>query len=115
MEPQNINIWALDKDSGIRHLLLLLREQLGEGAFFIDQHRVCDRCAIVLRHPRDPEINAYLYTFGQRQGHYGLHLEYPSEDGVERFEVEENLRLATLVDLLAVHFDVVTVTPLPGH
>jgi len=115
MGQQNINIWALEKDRSIRHLLLLLKMQLGDEAFLIDLSRSCDRCAIFLQHPRDPELNAYLYTLGQPEGHYGLHLEYPSTDGIERIEVEENLKFATLAELLAVHFDVPSLKPLPGR
>ena len=43
------NIWSLDKDQSIKHVLLLLVEQLGQDAFSIEDRIETDRCAIYLR------------------------------------------------------------------
>lgn len=115
MTPGDPNIWALDKHQSIRHLLLLLRAQLGEGAFVLDTDTTCDRRAVFLHHPQDPALRAYLYTLGQEDGRYGVHLEYPPQASATLLEADEHLQLPAVVALLAAHFDVARVTPLPGH
>ena len=107
MSEAGVNIWALDKDQGIRHLLLLLQEQLGQHAFRMDNQTRTDARAIYLRDPLDSAMSAYIYTVGQPDGRYGVHLEYP-DAAVEanRFNVHENLSFRVLADLLAIHFSV---------
>ncbi|GAB3375511.1 hypothetical protein [Azotobacter armeniacus] len=103
-----MNIWALDKHQDIRHVLLLLSEQLGPGAFIIDAATSLDPRAVYLVHREEAGVRAWLYTLGQNPGHYGVHLEYPHAT-----DTYENLALPELVAMLAVHFDVPTIQPLP--
>ncbi|ACO78449.1 hypothetical protein AvCA_22580 [Azotobacter vinelandii CA] len=104
-----MNIWALqDKHQDIRHVLLLLSEQLGPDAFVIDATTSLDPRAIYLQHREEPGVRAWLYTLGQSPGRYGVHLEYPNST-----DTHENVPLAELVAMLAVHFDVPTIQPLP--
>ncbi|GGC05543.1 hypothetical protein GCM10011352_34670 [Marinobacterium zhoushanense] len=111
-----INIWALKKDQSIRHLLLLLVAQLGEGSFVVDDTTPCDERAIFLHHRQDRGIRAYIYTLGQADDRYGVHLEYPpTADAGNQLEVMENQRFEALVESLAVHFDIPFVEPLPGR
>ena len=111
-----MNIWGLERDQSIRHLLLLLVAQLGEGAFEVDLQIPTDSRAIFIRDPQQPALCAYLYTVGQEAGRYGVHLEYPpGSSGGNLFEAQENVSLAALVEMLAAHFDVAIIAPLPGH
>ncbi|TCK05698.1 hypothetical protein [Marinobacterium mangrovicola] len=111
-----MNIWAMDKDQSIRHLLLLLQTRLGESAFRVDEATDCDRCAVFICHPEDPQLRAYLYTLGQAEERYGLHLEYPpSSASAALFDALEGQSLNAVVDSLAVHFDIPVIEPLPGH
>ncbi|MBB3102006.1 hypothetical protein [Azomonas macrocytogenes] len=103
-----MNIWALDKHQDIRHVLLLLHEQLGPDAFVVDATTSLDSRAIYLRHRTDEGVRAWLYTLGQNSGHYGVHLEYPNST-----DPHENVPLSALVEMLAVHFDVAIIQPLP--
>lgn len=103
-----MNIWALDKHQDIRHVLLLLNEQLGAGAFIIDAVTSQDPRAVYLVHVHETGVRAWLYTLGQSPGRYGVHLEYPNAT-----DTRENLPLTELVAILAVHFDVPTIRPLP--
>ncbi len=105
----NENIWALAKHQQIKHLLLLLVEQLGSEAFAIDTVTPVDARAIYLQHREDAAIRAYVYTVGQQPERYGVHFEFP-----DSVEPHENVALAALVDMLAVHFDVAVIRPLPG-
>lgn len=104
----NENIWALAKHQDIKHLLLLLFEQLGGEAFSIDTETAVDARAIYLRHRSNAAISAYIYTIGQQPQCYGVHFEYPNS-----VEPHENVTLAALVSMLAVHFDVAVIQPLP--
>ncbi|MFK4751758.1 MULTISPECIES: hypothetical protein [Oceanospirillaceae] len=109
-----LNIWAMDKDQGIKHLLLLLTEQLGADAFAIDERINTDLRAIYICDLDEPGIRAYLYTLGQTQGRYGVHLEYPESSEVNPvYDAFENLTLPSLVSILAVHLDVDEIQPLP--
>lgn len=112
--PLMTNIWALEKDQNIRHLLLLLNEQLGNGSFRIERRIATDYCAVYIHQPDEPELRAYLYTTGQAPDHYGVHLEYPLlSEANPVFDVYENLSLPVLVEMLAVHFGVTEIQPLP--
>lgn len=103
-----MNIWALDRHQDIRHVLLLLHQQLGPEAFVIDAATPAEPQAIYLQHPGEAGVRAWLHTLGQGPGRYGVHLEYPQTS-----DTRENLSLAELVAILAVHFDVPVIHPLP--
>lgn len=109
-----MNIWAMDKDQGIRHLLLMLTTQLGEGAFVVDEQTPCDPGAVFIHHAEDHALRAYLYTLGQEAGRYGIDLEYPpTSPTAVLFEAKEDQPLEAVVESLAVHFDIPVITPLP--
>lgn len=111
-----MNIWSLDKDQSIRHLLLLLSTRLGEHNFVVDEGAKCDSRAVFLHHPSDPRTRVYLYTVGQAEGRYGMHLEYPpTATAANLLEMLENQTLEAVVDSLAVHFDIASIAPLPGR
>ena len=102
-----MNIWAIDKDLSIKHILLLLNNHLGEGSFLLDEKSSVDNKAIYLNHPGDPGYRAYLFTNGQQAERYGLHLEYPdSVVNGNLIDAYENLKLIPLLNILAVHFDI---------
>lgn len=103
-----MNIWALDKHQDIRHVLLLLNEQLGPDAFVIDAATSLDPRAVYLLHGSEAGVRAWMHTLGQGPGRYGVHLEYPNAT-----DTQENLGLAELVAILSVHFDVPSIRPLP--
>ncbi len=103
----NVNIWALEKELGIRHVLLMLTNYLGADAFIIEEEEGLHPRSVFLQHSHDADYRAYLYTLGQENGRYGLHLEYPEEDfGANLIDAYENLSLRSLVDILSVHFEV---------
>jgi len=102
------NIWAIAKHPDIKHLLLLLAEQLGSNSFVIDHSIAVDDRAIYLQHREAERVRAYVYTLGQQAERYGVHLEFP-----ESMEPHENVSLASLVAMLSVHFDIAIIHPLP--
>lgn len=107
-----MNIWALKKAEPLRAVLLLLQSQLGDEAFSVDTDTACGAEAIWLVGNQPPHARAYLYTLGHPRERYGVHLEYPNM-AAPLYDVFENLRLSSLVEILAVHFDVAHIAPLP--
>jgi hypothetical protein len=102
-----MNVWALDKDIGLKQVLLRLQDHLGAEEFRIEGSDETHACAVFLCHRSEPELRAYLFTLGQSAGRYGLHLEYPAAmTSMNLIDAYENLPLRSLVDILAVHFDI---------
>lgn len=100
-----MNIWALDKDLRIKHLLLLLSERLGSQSFAIDAAST-DTMAVRIYKPDEQDMSAYLYTYGQDADRYGVHLEYPLLVGTatsKTIEMQEDLDFEQLVAVLQVH------------
>jgi len=59
--------------------------------------------------PSEPGLAAFVFTYAQDTGRYGVHLEYP--DQLQAFQSGvplsyENLELGRLIEMLAVHFDI---------
>jgi hypothetical protein len=102
-----LNPWALDKDRSIKRLLVQLGSELGCEHFELGPLEVAHRQAVMLCRPDEPDIRAYLYSYAQHPGTYGVHLEYPEfpDSPPPAPEIRENLPPRRLVELLAIHFD----------
>ena len=103
----NMNIWSLDKDSSIKHLLLLLANDLPPQSYAYCDTSAVDHKAIRLCHAKIVNICAYIYTYGHEAERYGIHLEYPVENDIaysDTIDIHENLVYAQLLELLKVHF-----------
>ena len=103
-----VNIWAIEKDNSVKLLLLLLDEALGTENFCIAENYQLDCRAVRIYRPDDYLVSAYLYTYGQSQGRYGMHLEFPFNDEVDisnSMDIYEDISFEMVVDLLKVHFD----------
>ncbi len=102
-----MNVWALEKDQSIKHLLLHLQIHLGSMEFIIEDCKGLNACSIFLRHSSQADSRAYIFTLGQAPNRYGVHLEYPDlfNEG-NMIGAYENITLKSLVDMLAVHFDI---------
>lgn len=71
-----MNVWAIDKDPQLKVLLIELVHRYGEKTIVLnttEQHKQ----AIELFTPDHPKLRAYIYTFGQQTGRYGIDLKYP--------------------------------------
>jgi len=108
-----VNVWALQKDQSIKHVLVLLQTHLGSHQFLVEDSSTLDTRAVFLQHRDDPDYRAYLYTLGQEPNRYGLHLEYPEAmRNIRLIDAYENLPLRSLLDILAVHFDIAEIKDL---
>lgn len=109
-----MNIWSLKKDPSIQRVLLLLVEQLGPDAFVINKETQTDFCSVIIHHPKDKGISAFLYTYGQDDDRYGVHLEYPPTSlNTNLYDAMENLTIKSLTEALAVHLEIHHIKPLP--
>ena len=104
-----MNIWSLQKDDSIKHLLLLLENELPASAYTLSNTSSIDFKAIRLCHSEDANMCVYIYTYGHKHDRYGIHLEYTTETDIEftnTMEVIENITYRHLIELLKVHFEI---------
>lgn len=104
-----MNIWALDKDISIKHLLLMLSEEYGQGTLDMLETDDDNYRAVRIANLKDSEASLYVFTYGQDEGHYGVHIEYP--DLVETaynntLEIYDNLSFDMLEDLIQSHLGI---------
>lgn len=102
-----MNPWALDKDDAIKAVLLMLAQRLGTEALCLAPQQPPDQRAVRLYRPEHPALGAYLYTYGQRDGRCGIHLEYPRLPDAfsAAIEVYEDLDIDALAAILQVHLE----------
>ncbi len=104
-----MNPWALNKHESVKLMVLLLQQRLGDHALDLSPHQGLGTQAIRLASATEPSLTAYLFSYGQADGRYGVHLEYPQTDGPDigsSQDVYENLSVDVLADMLRVHFGV---------
>lgn len=100
-----MNPWSLVKDRGIKRLLIQLQARLGPQAFELLPRRSDVAEAVTICKPGEPGLAAFIFTYGQGEDRYGVHLAYPFPDPAVPESVED-LTAARLVELLAMHFEV---------
>ena len=72
------NIWSLNKDSSIRAILLLLQHETPPDSFvLLDENLLSDKAIRIAAPVTRHELSAYIYSYAQRDGRYGLDLEFP--------------------------------------
>jgi hypothetical protein len=106
-ETANTNLWGLKKDISIKHLLLLLQQDMGKDGFTLISADQLDNYSIRLGSTLTT-ATAYLYTYGQRADRYGLDLEYPvnvERDITQQEQSYEDLRYDWLLEILKQHLE----------
>ena len=96
-----MNVWSIKKDIPLKLLLLELVYRYGENTLALKEHeqhfQAIDLCTL-----NDPNLSAYVYTFGQNAGHYGIDLKYPISTNNIVGE-NENLSLDQILETLSIH------------
>jgi hypothetical protein len=98
-----MNVWAIDKDAPLKVLLIELVHRYGENTIMLnsaEQHKQ----AIELFTPEQPTLRAYIYTFGQQVGRYGIDIKYPIAAHNIVGEYEEQ-RLEQILSILELHLE----------
>jgi hypothetical protein len=96
-----MNVWAIDKDIPLKLLLLELVYRYGENTLALNVHEQHYK-AIELSIINEPDISAYIYTFGQNAERYGIDLKYPISAHNIVGE-NENLSLDQIIEILSTH------------
>ena len=96
-----MNVWAIDKDTPLKLLLLELVHRYGENILALntqEQHyKAIDLCTL-----NDAGLSAYIYTFGQTAGRYGIDLRY-SISAHNIVGENENMTLDQIIETLSIH------------
>jgi len=104
-----MNIWSLDKHKSLKLLLLKLDNQLGFKKIRFARDEDDDFLTVMLVKPDQPDVRAYIYTYGQLDNFYGIHLEYPwfiENEFNDSILVYENLSMQQVINSMATHFEV---------
>lgn len=96
-----MNVWAIDKDTPLKLLLLELVHRYGENALALntkEQHyQAIELCTL-----NDASLSAYIYTFAQTPGRYGIDLKYPIPAHNIVGE-NEGLTLDQVIEIISTH------------
>lgn len=78
MDGSNKNFWALAKHPSIKAILLMLQHRVGaENILLLDEDTLDSQAVRIAAPGNDGEVAVYIYTYAQREGRYGLDLEFP--------------------------------------
>jgi hypothetical protein len=104
-----VNIWASKKDTSIKHMLLMLAEQFQQGSYQIVETPLDDERAIRLANPLATSAQLYVFTYGQKEGCYGVHIEYPDLQETnysDTIEIHENISFSSLVSIMTINLEI---------
>jgi hypothetical protein len=96
-----MNVWAIDKDMPLKLLLLELVHRYGENTLALNTQEQHFQAINLCMH-NEPALSAYIYTFGQHAGRYGIDLRYP----IAAHNIvgdNENLTLDQIIDIISTH------------
>jgi len=94
-------------------MLLLLAQQFKAGCYDIIDNPADDKRSIRLGNPHDTNVQLYIYTYGQEQDRYGIHIEYPNLQETnysDTLEIYENITFSHLVNIIITELGI-----LPSH
>lgn len=103
-----MNVWALNKTVSIKFFVYELLRQFGDKAIKINAS-VSHDAAIEVIAIDSPGLRAYVYSFAQSAGDYGVDLFYPVP-AYNLVGANEALSLDKLLAVLEVHFDLCRAT-----
>jgi len=96
-----MNVWAINKDIPLKLLLLELVHRYGENTLALNNQEQHYQ-AIEICIPTAPNLSAYIFTFGQSSGRFGIDLKYPISAHNIVGE-NENLTLDQIIEILSTH------------
>lgn len=107
------NIWSLDKDPAIKAILIMLQHEVGPNGFMLlDTELLNEKAVRIIFPPTQRELSVYLYSYAQREKHYGLDLEFPYL--IETSADDQTIRLNDLTaeEVVAAVIDHLEIRPL---
>jgi hypothetical protein len=114
-----MNIWTLNKHKNIKVLLIKMQMHMGRenicladagtGINSESSEETHDYLSVVLVHPNQPEVRAYISAYKDTDDLYDIHLEYPwfiENKKVNDLLVYDELNAQQIINTLATHFNV---------
>ena len=89
------NIWTLKKDPSIKSLLILLQHEIGPENFsLLNETELNEKAVRIIYPPTRVHLSAYIYSYAQRENHYGVDLEFPYL--ISAYADDQSIRLENL-------------------
>ncbi len=89
------NIWTLNKDPSIKSLLILLQHEIGPENFsLLNEAELNEKAVRIIYPPTQVNLSAYIYSYAQRENHYGVDLEFPYL--ISAYADDQSIRLEEL-------------------
>lgn len=101
LKHTGLNVWAIDKAAPLKLLLLELVHRYGENKLALN-NQIQHHQAVELSLISDPTLAAYIFTFAQNPGCYGIDLKYPLT-AHNIIGENENLSLDQVLEIIAIH------------
>jgi len=102
------HIASQPKYRSLTRLIDTLAGPISRGDMRISEGWRDDEQGLGLELPEEPRLSAFVYTYGQQPGHYGVELSFPEVSLASLAGVplnQENLDLAHIISILGTHFD----------
>jgi hypothetical protein len=96
-----MNVWAIEKDMPLKLLLLELVHRYGQDTLTLNNKELHFQ-AIDISKLDEPSLSAYIFTFAQDTGRYGIDLRYP-DSTYNIVGGNENLTLGQTIEIIAIH------------
>ena len=87
----------------------MLAEQFQPESYQIVESLMDDDRAIRLANPPATTAQLYVFTYGQEEGCYGVHIEYPDLQETnynDTLEIRENVSFSSLVSIMITNLDI---------
>ena len=87
----------------------MLAEQFQPESYQIVESQMDDDRAIHLANPPATTAQLYVFTYGQEEGCYGVHIEYPDLQETnynDTIEIHENISFSSLVSIMITNLDI---------
>jgi hypothetical protein len=96
-----MNVWAIEKDMPLKLLLLELIHRYGQNTLVLNNEEQHFQ-AIDISKPEEPNLSAYVFTFGQNTGRFGIDLRYP-DPTANIVGGNEGLTLDQTIEIIGIH------------
>ena len=87
----------------------MLAEKFQPGSYEINENRLDDERAIRLTNSLQTGAELYIFTYGQKEGYYGVHIEYPDLQETnysDTIEIHENISFDGLVSIMITNLEI---------
>lgn len=104
-----MNIWAVNKDNTIKSLLIQLANFISDDQYKIICRPEDDLRSVRLAQTDNSNTELYIYSYGQQEDHYGVHIEFPNlieTNYSDTLEIHENLSFEQVLNLIVINLGV---------